>query len=76
MAGEIGAVGEDVKGWQVGDRVSASFFTDHIFGEMSDEAMETCLGGPIDGVLTEYKVLPARVSLAAQLDCTRAALVF
>ncbi|KAI0767112.1 NAD-P-binding protein [Fomes fomentarius] len=60
MAGSIVAVGEDVKSWKVGDRVSASFFTNHIFGEMSDEAMETCLGGPIDGVLTEYKVLPAR----------------
>ncbi|KAF8983297.1 hypothetical protein BDQ17DRAFT_1393957 [Cyathus striatus] len=32
MAGEIVAVGEEVKDWKVGDRVCANFSTDHILG--------------------------------------------
>ena len=62
MAGEIVATGPEVKGWSVGERVSANFTIDHIFGEATQETKATGLGGPIDGVLTEYKVLPARVS--------------
>ncbi|KAI0758962.1 NAD-P-binding protein [Fomes fomentarius] len=56
VAGEIVAIGQDIKGWKIGDRVTSSFFIDDFFGEINGE---TCLGGPIDGVLTEYKVLPA-----------------
>ena len=59
MAGEIVAVGAEVKGWSVGDRVCANFATDHIFGDATEEVKATCLGAPVDGVLTEYKVLPA-----------------
>ncbi|KAH9829403.1 NAD-P-binding protein [Rhodofomes roseus] len=59
LAGEILAVGADIKGWAVGDKVSANFATDHIQGSVTDEIKRTGLGGPIDGVLTEYKILPA-----------------
>ncbi|KAL6303932.1 NAD-P-binding protein [Sparassis latifolia] len=59
MAGEILAVGEDVRTWAVGDRVCANFAVDHVYGELTDEARLSALGAPIDGVLTEYKVLPA-----------------
>ncbi|KAI0673129.1 NAD-P-binding protein [Trametes maxima] len=59
LAGEIVAVGPEVSSWKVGDRVSANFATDHIFGDVTDEIKATGLGAPIDGVLTEYKVLPA-----------------
>ncbi|KAI0742920.1 NAD-P-binding protein [Daedaleopsis nitida] len=59
MAGEIVALGEDVKGWSAGERVCSNFSTDHIFGDVTDEIKKTGLGAPIDGVLTEYKVLPA-----------------
>ncbi|KZT64900.1 NAD(P)-binding protein [Daedalea quercina L-15889] len=59
LAGEILAVGDDVKGWAVGDKVCANFATDHIFGDVDDQIKGTGLGAPIDGVLTEYKVLPA-----------------
>ncbi|KAI0758950.1 NAD-P-binding protein [Fomes fomentarius] len=59
MAGEIVAVGDSVEGWKVGDRVSANFSTDHLFGDITEEIKKTGLGAPIDGVLTEYKVLPA-----------------
>ncbi|KAI8990390.1 NAD-P-binding protein [Trametes punicea] len=59
MAGEIIALGEEVKGWKVGDRVCSNFATDHIYGDPTEESKATGLGAPIDGVLTEYKVLPA-----------------
>ena len=61
MAGEIVAVGEDVTGWKVGDRVSSNFAVDHIHGECTAEIKATGLGAPIDGVLTEYKAIPAHV---------------
>ena len=62
VAGEIVALGEDVHGWSVGDRVSSSVMTDYVFGNVSDAIAATALGGPIDGVLTEFKIIPAHVS--------------
>ena len=62
MAGEIVAVGEDVKGWTVGERVSSNFAVDHIHGKVTAAIKASALGAPIDGVLTEYKAIPAHVS--------------
>ncbi|KAH9894030.1 NAD-P-binding protein [Cubamyces lactineus] len=59
MAGEIVALGEEVRGWAVGERVCANFAVDHVFGDVTEEIKATGLGAPIDGVLTEYKVVPA-----------------
>ncbi|PIL25837.1 hypothetical protein GSI_11590 [Ganoderma sinense ZZ0214-1] len=59
MAGEIVAVGAAVAGWQVGERVMPNFSLGHVFGEPTVEGGKTALGGPVDGVLTEYKVVPA-----------------
>ncbi|KAI0632994.1 NAD-P-binding protein [Trametes polyzona] len=62
LAGEIVALGPEVAEagkWRVGDRVCSNFATDHIFGDVTAEIKATGLGAPIDGVLTEYKVLPA-----------------
>ncbi|KAF8998123.1 zinc-binding alcohol dehydrogenase [Cyathus striatus] len=61
MAGEIVAVGEDVKEWKVGDRVLANFSTDHIFGDTNPEIQNTSLGGQAKGVLTEYRTFPAHL---------------
>ncbi|KAK1230827.1 hypothetical protein PQX77_006067 [Marasmius sp. AFHP31] len=56
MAGEIIAVGEDVKGWKEGDRVCANFAADHVHGDLTAEIQRTGHGGQIHGVLTQYKV--------------------
>jgi NADPH:quinone reductase-like Zn-dependent oxidoreductase len=61
MAGEIVAVGGDVKGWKKGDRVCANFATDHIYGDTNPAIQRTALGGPTHGVLTEYRTFPAHV---------------
>ncbi|KIJ37709.1 hypothetical protein M422DRAFT_33607 [Sphaerobolus stellatus SS14] len=69
-AGEIVEVGSDVQGWKKGDRVCANFSVDHIAGDMTESIRQSALGGPIDGVLTQYKVLPAHclVSIPGHLS--------
>ncbi|KAI0728248.1 NAD-P-binding protein [Fomitopsis betulina] len=59
MAGEILAIGDAVRGWVVGDKVCANFSLDHIHGDPTDQTKLSGLSAPIDGVLTEYKILPA-----------------
>ncbi|KZT21275.1 NAD-P-binding protein [Neolentinus lepideus HHB14362 ss-1] len=59
MAGTIVSLGSDVKGWQLGERVCASFCLDHIFGDATLETFDTALGAGIDRVLTEYRTFPA-----------------
>ena len=60
-AGEIMAVGGDVRGWEIGDRVSPNFAIDHIYGDVTEDIKNTGLGGQIDGVLREYINVPAHV---------------
>ncbi|KAG8215157.1 hypothetical protein J3R82DRAFT_8656 [Butyriboletus roseoflavus] len=60
-AGEIVAVGEDVKGWKIGDHVCPNFAIGHIHGDVTEDIKNTGLGGQIDGVLREYINVPAHV---------------
>ena len=62
-AAEVLAVGSSVTGFKPGDRVCANFSPLHIFGDTDLEKRKSGLGGLIDGVLTEYRVLPAEVGL-------------
>ncbi|KAH9946712.1 hypothetical protein B0H21DRAFT_693184 [Amylocystis lapponica] len=59
MAGEILGIGDDVKGWNIGDRICSNFAIEHLSGNISTKTFHSALGGPIDGVLTEYKLVPA-----------------
>ncbi len=61
MAGEIVAIGEAVTGWKTGDRICANFTRDHVYGDIDGDISQTTLGGPVQGVLTQYRVLPAHV---------------
>jgi NADPH:quinone reductase-like Zn-dependent oxidoreductase len=70
MAGEVVAVGDDVKKWSVGDRVCANFTLAHLYGDTDREIMDTALGGGVDGVLTEYRTFPAEVS-QPRISCSR-----
>lgn len=55
MAGEVVAVGEDVKQWKSGDRVCANFATEHLDGDITPEIQATALAGNVHGVLQQYK---------------------
>jgi NADPH:quinone reductase-like Zn-dependent oxidoreductase len=56
-AGEIDAVGSEVKSVKPGDRVANTFFERWASGEATDEKARTALGAGKDGVLAEYVVL-------------------
>lgn len=58
---EIVKVGPNVTKWKVGDRVCANFELDRIAGEGNSETLKTSLGGGTDGMLAQYKILPAHV---------------
>lgn len=58
---EIIGVGEEVKGWKIGDRVCANFSPDHIHGAVNAAIANTALGGQQHGVLTQYRTFPAYV---------------
>jgi NADPH:quinone reductase-like Zn-dependent oxidoreductase len=56
-AGEVDAVGPEVKSVKPGDRVANTFFERWDCGEPTDEKARTALGAGRDGVLAEYVVL-------------------
>ncbi|CAG8388424.1 unnamed protein product [Penicillium salamii] len=56
-AGDIVAVGNEVRDFSKGDRVVVSFDIAHQYGPQKD--FLTCQGGGVDGVLAEYIARPA-----------------
>ena len=56
-AGVVERVGAGVGEFAAGDRVIGSFFENWIGGEPSETKMRSALGGAVDGVLSEYRVL-------------------
>jgi NADPH:quinone reductase-like Zn-dependent oxidoreductase len=58
-AGEVVAIGDSVTRVKPGDRVAATFVQDWIAGRIAKALQRTTLGGPLDGMLAELKVLPA-----------------
>ncbi|MDX7951484.1 NAD(P)-dependent alcohol dehydrogenase [Lichenihabitans sp. Uapishka_5] len=57
-AGEVEAVGPDTSRVKPGDRVCAIFSPDWLGGAVREGLVERALGGAIDGVLSEYVVVP------------------
>jgi NADPH:quinone reductase-like Zn-dependent oxidoreductase len=55
--GEVVETGDGVSRVKKGDRVATTFFQGWISGEPTIEKAATSLGGPLDGVLTEYKLV-------------------
>jgi NADPH:quinone reductase-like Zn-dependent oxidoreductase len=55
--GEVAAVGDGVTRVKVGDRVAGNFSQKWIAGEPAREKLTASLGGPLDGMLAEYRVL-------------------
>ena len=58
-AGIIEAIGSAVTDFQIGDRVTPSFFTAWTSGRYHPSFRATALGGGIDGVYTSHIVTPA-----------------
>lgn len=57
-AGEVVAVGEGVTRFAPGDRVVANFFQDWLAGEPDEAKLLSGLGGHLDGMACELRVLP------------------
>jgi NADPH:quinone reductase-like Zn-dependent oxidoreductase len=57
--GEVAAVGEGVGRFGVGDRVATLFHQSWVGGPATHDKVRSTLGGPLDGTLAEYVVLPA-----------------
>jgi NADPH:quinone reductase-like Zn-dependent oxidoreductase len=57
--GEVVAVGAGVQRVTVGDRVCPMFFQNWIGGEANNQRLSNSLGGPLDGVMTEYMRIDA-----------------
>jgi NADPH:quinone reductase-like Zn-dependent oxidoreductase len=53
------ALDDGVAGFQVGDRVVASFFRDWVAGPATRARLDSALGGAIDGMFAELRVLPS-----------------
>ncbi|MBI3682170.1 MAG: NAD(P)-dependent alcohol dehydrogenase [Acidobacteria bacterium] len=56
-AGEVTAAGEGVTQSKPGDRVAGCFFPRWISGPPAKEKISMPLGGPLEGMLSEYRVL-------------------
>lgn len=74
-AGEIVAIGENVRDWKVGDRVAGCFFQTWQSGPFELRHHKNDLGGTLDGMLQEFACLPASgiVRVPEHLDFEQAA---
>ena len=73
--GEVVAVGPGCERFKEGDRAATVFCQSWHGGEPSHEKLRSTLGGPLDGTLAEYMVLPEDgvVAVPAHLSAVEAA---
>lgn len=64
-AGEVVAVGPDVRRFKTGDRVISTFFQNWVSGRIPADASRHSLGGMADGMLAEYVCLPEQGAIRA-----------
>ncbi|KAL7274070.1 hypothetical protein RUND412_003054 [Rhizina undulata] len=57
-AGEVIAIGAQVKAFQLGDKVATVFNQGHQYGALDEYSIQTGLGGVLDGCLREFAVFP------------------
>lgn len=57
-AGEVISVGSKVTAFKAGDKVAGLLAQTWLSGEPSKEYARSLLGGPLDGMLSEYRVFP------------------
>jgi len=74
-AGDVVEIGASVTGFAPGDRVAGTFFQDWDDGAITQQAMNSALGGALDGVLADHALLSANglVHLPPYLDYAEAA---
>ena len=74
-AGEVVAVGDGVTKFKSGDPVVANFFQNWLAGEPDEQGMHSGLGGLLDGMACELRVLPEHglAHTPAHLDFAEAA---
>lgn len=71
ISGTIAALSPEAsaKGWKVGDKVSANFANDHLFGDPTPDGFKSVLGSgeKYGGALVKYKNFPEHVSVILAL---------
>jgi len=74
FSGEVVALGDEVTRVEEGDRVMGNFWTDWISGMAPSSMMNhgMSLGGPMQGALAEYIVIPEHVAVKAPLGLSDA----
>jgi len=67
FAGEVVALGDGVVRFEIGDRIMGNFWTQWIDGSPHPEMMRhgLSLGGPLQGALSEYVVIPEDAAVAS-----------
>ena len=66
--GEVVAIGEDVTRFRIGDRVCGTFWQRWVGGDFDMAQPSYQLGGPIDGLLSEYARLDEQGAVMAPPD--------
>lgn len=74
-AGKVMDIGPEVRGFQSGDRVVASFWQGWNSGELGQSPTARTVGGPVEGLLSEYQVFPEQslVRIPEKLNFEQAA---